>query len=283
MFGEYVPRERVAQMRESGQRFSLEGEQRELTVLFSDVRNFTALSEHLPPRALSEMMNVYLTALTEVIHDERGTVDKYIGDAIMAFWGAPIAHAAHAHEAVSAALAMQRRMEPLREQFVARGWPALTIGIGINTGAMNVGDMGSQFRKAYTVVGDAVNLASRLEELTKLYGVGILVGEDTRRVVPELACREVDRVRVRGRAAPVAIFQPFGFDADEALRARLARWHEALSLYRARRFADARTLFVELAGEPADARLCAVFRERCDAYEQALLPVDWDGSATAAR
>jgi adenylate cyclase len=280
MFGEYVPRERVELMRVSGEAFSLEGESRELTMLFSDVRNFTTLSEHLPPRELSELMNTLLTALTTVIHDARGTVDKYIGDAIMAFWGAPIANEAHARDAVVAALEMQARMEPLRAQFAARGWPALTIGIGVNTGMVSVGDMGSQFRKAYTVMGDAVNLASRLEELTKLYGVGVLVGEDTRRAVPDLLCREVDRVRVRGRATPVGIYQPLGFEADDALRERLALWHEALSLYRVRRFGDARRLFAELATVPADARLCGVFRDRCDAYEQALLPADWDGAAT---
>ena len=280
MFGEYVPQERVAQMRESGQRFSLEGESRELTVLFSDVRNFTSMSEHLPPRALAELMNTYLTALTAVIHDARGTVDKYIGDAIMAFWGAPQPNAAHARDAIAAALAMQARMEQVRLDFLARGWPALSIGIGVNTGVMSVGDMGSRFRKAYTVMGDAVNLASRLEELTKLYGIGILVGDETRKAVPDLVCREVDRVRVRGRASAVAIWQPLGFEADDRLRARLALWHEALALYRGRRFADARRRFVELGEAGDEPRLIALFRDRCDAYAEALLPADWDGAAT---
>src|SRR6185437_11061973 len=160
LFGEYVPPERVAEMRISGQSYSLEGESRELTVLFSDVRRFTAVSERLAPRELSAMMNLYLTEMTRTIHQTHGTIDKYIGDAIMAFWGAPLAVPAHAREAVAAAIAMRDAMPALAPVFAARGWPELVIGIGVNTGTMSVGDMGSRFRKAYTVLGDAVNLAS---------------------------------------------------------------------------------------------------------------------------
>ncbi len=215
MFGEYVPRERVAQMVESGERYNMVGESRTMTVLFCDVREFTALSENLPPRELSAMLNAYLTPMTEIIHDTHGTVDKYVGDSIMAFWGAPIDNPNHARDAVLAALAMQRRMSSLAEEFHKRGWPELSIGVGINSGAMNVGDMGSEFRKAYTVLGDAVNLASRLEGLTKEYGVGVIIGEDTRNAVPGLRCREIDRVRVKGRANPVTIYEPLA-DAPDA-------------------------------------------------------------------
>jgi len=200
MFGEYVPPERVAQMVESGERYSMAGESRELTVLFCDVREFTALSENLPPRDLSAMMNAYLTPMTSIIHYYHGTVDKYIGDSIMAFWGAPLPNENHARDGVDAALTMQEKIPALTKEFRNRGWPELAIGIGINSGSMNVGDMGSEFRKAYTVLGDAVNLASRLEGLTKEYGVPVIIGEDTRRAIPEMICRELDRVRVRGRA-----------------------------------------------------------------------------------
>jgi adenylate cyclase len=201
MFGEYVPPERVAQMRASGQRFSLEGESREMSVLFSDIRDFTAHSERLAPREISALLNDYLSSMTMAIHDRRGTVDKYVGDAIMAFWGAPVANAEHAADAVRAALAMQRAMPAIREGYAARGWPAIAMGVGVNTGTMSVGDMGSRFRKAYTVLGDAVNLASRLEGLTKVYGVPILCGEATRAAVPDLVWREIDRVRVKGARA----------------------------------------------------------------------------------
>ena len=282
MFGEYVPPERVAQMRESGERFTLEGESREMTVLFSDVRDFTALSESLPPQELSAMMGAYLTALTEVIHASHGTVDKYIGDAVMAFWGAPLESATHARDGVATALAMQERMRGVRVEFRDRGWPEFHIGVGLNTGPMNVGDMGSRFRKAYTVLGDAVNLASRLEALTKLYGVPILVGDATRRAAPEFSYREIDRVRVKGRAQALTIYEPLGAALDDAGRARLARWHEALALYRAREFASAAKMFAAFAAEAPGVRLYTLFQERSEAYVEAILPTDWDGAANYA-
>ena len=278
LFGEYVPPERVRQMRETGERFSMEGESRELSVLFSDVRDFTAASEKLAPRELTALMNAYLTPMTEAIHSGRGTIDKYVGDAIMAFWGAPLANPRHACDAVAAALEMQQRMVALRAEFRDRGWPELAIGVGVNTGTMNVGDMGSRFRKAYTVLGDAVNLASRLEGLTKAYGVGILCGNDTKCAAPEFTWREVDRVRVKGRAQAVSIWEPFPREVDAATAAGLARWHEALALYRARDFAAAAVLFAALPQRP----LHRLFRERCGAFAQSPPPPDWDGATNFA-
>ena len=281
MFGEYVPRERVAQMVESGERYSMVGESRTMTVLFSDVRDFTALSENLPPRELSAMLNAYLTPMTEIIHAHRGTVDKYVGDAIMAFWGAPIDNPNHARDAVLAALAMQRRILSLAQEFKKRGWPELVIGVGINTGAMNVGDMGSEFRKAYTVLGDAVNLASRLEGLTKEYGVAVIIGEDTRAAVPDIRCREIDRVRVKGRAHPVTIFEPLP-EAEEASAGEIAAWEKALLQYRERRFADAAASLAALASAHPATRLYAYFAQRCAAYAAARPPADWDGATNFA-
>jgi adenylate cyclase len=280
LFGEYVPPERVAEMRASGRSFSLEGESRELTVLFSDVRQFTAVSERLAPRDLSAMMNAYLTAMTEAIHREHGTIDKYIGDAIMAFWGAPLANPMHARNAVAAALAMRETMPTLAPAFIARGWPELVIGIGINTGAMNVGDMGSRFRKAYTVLGDAVNLASRVEGLTKLYGVTILCGEATRAAAPDFVWREVDYVRVVNRRTPVAIFEPLGRELAPSAAARLARWHEALARYRARDFAAALALFTGLEEEDVSTTLYTLFVARCRTFLAAPPPEDWDGATS---
>jgi len=281
MFGEYVPRERVAQMVESGERYSMVGESRTMTVLFCDVREFTALSEKLPPRELSAMLNAYLTPMTEIIHAHHGTVDKYVGDAIMAFWGAPIDNPNHARDAVLAALAMQRRMSSLAQEFKKRGWPELVIGVGINTGAMNVGDMGSEFRKAYTVLGDAVNLASRLEGLTKEYGVAVIIGEDTRAAVPDIRCREIDRVRVKGRANPVTIFEPLP-EAAEASAVEIAAWDRALLQYRERRFADAAASLAALASAHPATRLYAYFAQRCAAYAAARPPADWDGATNFA-
>src|SRR4030095_15519612 len=175
LFGTYVPKELVAEMSKNPEEYSMRGESRDMTVLFSDVRDFTAISEGLTPEGLKDMMNAYLTAMTEVIQEKRGTIDKYIGDLVMAFWGAPLHDTDHAAHGVEAALAMQKRIRAVDDDFVKRGWPILKIGVGLNCGEMNVGDMGSRFRRAYTVLGDSVNLASRLEGLTKEYGLGVLV------------------------------------------------------------------------------------------------------------
>ena len=283
MFGEYVPRQRVAQMRESGQRFSMEGESRELTVMFCDVRDFTALSENLPPRELSAMLNAYLTTMTQIIHDHRdGTIDKYVGDSIMAFWGAPEPNPEHARGAVEAALAMQARMPSLAEDFARRGWPKFRIGIGINTGTMNIGDMGSEFRKAYTVLGDAVNLASRVESLTKEYGVGIVVAEDTAQAIPDYAWREIDRVRVVGKLKPVTIYEPLGPAGSPELAAELAQHRQALASYRERDFAAAEASFAALAAAHPGTALYAYFRSRCAAFRLSPPPPTWEGATVFA-
>ncbi|HET9340812.1 MAG TPA: adenylate/guanylate cyclase domain-containing protein [Casimicrobiaceae bacterium] len=278
LFGEYVPPERVAQMRASGERFTMEGESREMSVLFSDVRDFTALSERLPPRELSALLNDYLSSMTTAIHARRGTVDKYVGDAIMAFWGAPVGNPRHAADAVHAALAMQRAMPEIRAAYAARGWPAIAMGVGVNTGTMSVGDMGSRFRKAYTVLGDAVNLASRLEGLTKVYGVPILCGETTRAEVDDVVWREVDRVRVKGREQAVGIHEPLGDAGDAEAKARAARWQAWLADYRARRFDVAHGALRAIAADDPDAKLALLFAARCATFLAAPPPPDWDGA-----
>jgi adenylate cyclase len=282
MFGEYVPPQRVAQMVESGERYSMAGESRELTVLFCDVREFTALSENLPPRDLSAMMNAYLTPMTSVIHHYRGTVDKYIGDSIMAFWGAPLPNENHARDGVDTALTMQEKIPALTKEFRNRGWPELVIGIGINSGTMNVGDMGSEFRKAYTVLGDAVNLASRLEGLTKEYGVPVIIGEDTRRAIPEMICRELDRVRVKGRMNAVTIYQPLGRTLATDLAGELGEWEKALAKYRERKFAEADIAFAALAAAHPAQKLYMIYRARCAAFCIEPPAPDWDGETKFA-
>jgi adenylate cyclase len=282
MFGEYVPPQRVAQMVESGERYSMAGESRELTVLFCDVREFTALSENLPPRDLSAMMNAYLTPMTSVIHHYRGTVDKYIGDSIMAFWGAPLPNENHARDGVDTALTMQAKIPALTQEFSNRGWPALVIGIGVNSGTMNVGDMGSEFRKAYTVLGDAVNLASRLEGLTKEYGVPVIIGEDTRRAIPEMICRELDRVRVKGRVNAVTIYQPLGRTLAADLAGELGEWDQALAKYREGKFADAEIAFAALVAAHPAQKIYTIYRARCAAFRIEPPAPDWDGETKFA-
>jgi adenylate cyclase len=282
-FGEYVAPELVAEMAEDPAQYSMEGESRELTVMFVDVRGFTTISEGLSPKQLREYINLYLTAMSEEIRDRhRGTLDKYIGDAVMAFWGAPVHYADHASRAVATALAMQATAARLSADFQQRGWPALNIGIGLNSGAMHVGDMGSAIRRAYTVMGDAVNLASRLEGITKVYGVGIVCGALTRDAAPEFAWRELDLVRVKGKQEPVAIFEPLGLDAElgEAARRELAAWHEVLALVRAQQWTAAQAQLAPLAAAAPGCGLYALYLARIAHYQAEPPGADWDGVTT---
>jgi len=279
LFGQYVPREIVEEMSRRGEHYSLEGESRQMTVLFSDIAGFTTLSERFEPRQLTQLMQCYLTPLTRIIHEHRGTIDKYIGDAIMAFWGAPLADSEHARHAVAAALAMARGLRALDDDFRARGWPPLRARTGLNSGVMNVGNMGSEFRVSYTVLGDAVNLASRLEGAAKQYGVEIVISEYTRALVPEYACRELDRVRVKGRTQPVAMFEPLGLteDLDAEQNAELTEYDEVLRAYRRQDWNRAEAGFQRLRERQPNHRLYALYLERLATLRAGPPLVDWDG------
>lgn len=209
LFSEYVSPEVVDKMARDPLNYHGDiSVDRELTVMFADIRGFTRIAEKMPPEILREYLNEVLTDLTECIYRYEGTVDKYMGDAVMAFWGAPVTDPDHAEKAVLAAIDMQKAVKRLSERFVARGFPPVSIGIGINTGVVRVGDMGSKLRRAYTVIGDAVNLASRLEALTKHYRVPIIVGEATRTSCQLRSFEPIDTVVVTGRQGAVQIFAP---------------------------------------------------------------------------
>jgi adenylate cyclase len=282
LFGQYVPPELVDEMSQHPERFSMEGESREMTVLFSDVRGFTTISEGLDPKELSRLMNEFLTPLTQVIYRHRGTIDKYMGDCIMAFWGAPLPDASHTRNAVLAGMEMLATMQALQPQFQARGWPALHIGVGINSGRMSVGNMGSEIRVAYTVMGDSVNLASRLEGLTKQYGVGMIVGESTRAVCKDVAFRELDRMRPKGKTEPVAIFEPIGpaGSMDKATSDELSLWHQALKLYRAQEWDMAELQLINLQRLYPARALYAEFLSRVALFRKHPPGADWDGAWT---
>lgn len=277
LFGEYVPAGHVARMIADPGAVSLEGEQRMMTVLFADVRNFTALSESLSATELKAMLNRYLSAITAVIFEHQGTIDKYVGDLVMAFWNAPLNDPHHAQHAVQAALAMQARMTLLRQEFGNEGLPVFHIGIGVNTGMMNVGDMGSEYRRAYTVLGDAVNLASRLESLTDFYQVPILVSDTTRAHAPGILYRTVDRVRVKGRRQALDISQPIdpAVDGHKAQNGLVEKYQHALTQYRHKRWEQARPAFAALAqSDPKDA-LYRLYLNRMSIDLQTL-PEHWD-------
>ena len=278
LFGQYVPPELVDEMSQDPSRFNMRSESKELSILFSDVRGFTNISEGLSPQQLSDLLNEFLGAMTQVIHQHHGTIDKYMGDCIMAFWGAPMDNPHHARDAVLAGIAMQAALTELNKSFVAKDWPELHVGVGINTGVVSVGNMGSQFRMAYTVMGDVVNLASRLEGITKFYAAPVAVGEATRAALPDMAFIELDRVRVKGKDTPVAIFQPLGLTAevDAATLARARQFTEALAAYRAQQWDQAEASLHELAAEQP-AKLYELYLERI-AYLRVNPPTEaWDG------
>lgn len=256
VFGRYVPPQVVDEIARRPQSISLEGEARRLTVFFCDLQNFTGMAEQLNPRQLTLLLNEYFTAMTEVLFRHGATIDKYIGDSIMAFWGAPLAQPDHASRAVLASFEMHRGIKRLAEDFVRRGWPGPSMGIGINTGMMNVGNMGSRYRISYTVIGDSVNLASRLETLTRVYQVPTIVSEFTREDCKDIAFRTLDIVQVRGKHQRTRIYQPLcakqALDAER--QARLARHEQGMEQLFAGNRREAGRIFEELsAADPADA------------------------------
>jgi len=282
LFGQYIPSELVEEMSNDPTTYSLTAEDREMTVLFSDVRGFTTLSEGLNPKELSALMNEFLTPITQIIHENRGTIDKYMGDAVMAFWGAPIKDPDHALHALQAGLAMIERMYALRDEFLERGWPEIKVGVGINSGLMNVGNMGSEFRMAYTVLGDAVNLGSRLEGLTKQYGIDLMVGEDTKNIIQDYVFRKLDNVKVKGKAEPVEIFEPLGkvteVSTEELDELRL--YNEALKNYLSQDWRMATKRFHNLQNLYVDRELYKLYLERSNYFNNNPPGNDWDGVFT---
>ncbi|MDO4906076.1 MAG: adenylate/guanylate cyclase domain-containing protein [Lautropia sp.] len=208
LFGQYVSPKLVQRMARQPEAYPIESQNKRLTILFADIRGFTRMAESMDPQVLREYLNMFLTRMTEVIHQHQGTVDKYMGDAIMAFWGAPVEDAEQEDHAVVAAIAMQDAVAELNQVFAQRGWPALMIGIGINSGTARVGDMGSQLRRTYTAIGDAVNLAARLEALTKRFGLPVLLGETTARQVQLVELEPLGEADVPGRSERVRVFCP---------------------------------------------------------------------------
>jgi adenylate cyclase len=280
LFGQYVPPELVDRMAADPEKYNMEPKAAELTILFADVRGFAGISETLKPEELREYINEYLTDMSGIIRAKHnGTLDKYIGDAIMAFWGAPMADPQHARHGVLAGLEMQRDCKLLNERFTARGWPALKIGVGLNSGNVRVGDMGSQVRRAYTVMGDAVNVASRLEGRTKYYGVGILVGEATRNAVKDVIFREVDRIKVKGKDEAITIFEPIGMEPEVAKQTQeeLRLWNQTLRDYRAQQWDRVEVNLLNLQRLYPGRELYALYADRVAGFRRTPPPAGWDG------
>ena len=278
-FGLYVSPALARLASERPETLALGGETRNLTVLFCDIRDFTSIAERLSAETLVELLNHYLGEMTEVIFRHDGMLDKYVGDAIMAVWGAPLPQADHAGRACRAALTMVTHLHSLQGTWEQRGWPELRIGIGINSGPMVVGNMGSVQRLSYTVIGDNVNLGSRLEGLNKLYGTEIIASEGTVRAADDtLVTRELDMVRVKGRSLPVRIFEILGPAEERAHWAALVeRFAAGLGAYRQRQWEEAITAFRAVLEVRAGDRPAELYIERCREMLATVPGTDWDG------
>lgn len=280
LFGTYVPPELVDEMVKDPDSYSMKATTKELTVMFCDMRGFTKMSESMEPTQLQALLNSVFSQLTDLIRSNRGTIDKYMGDCVMAFWGAPVDTPDHAGLAVKTALEMSNAVRTINEEHKTKGLPEIGIGIGVNTGTMCVGDMGSDIRRSYTVIGDAVNLGSRLEGLSKIYGVDIVVSESTRKQANDFAWQELDKVRVKGKDQAVSIFWPLApvDRIDKEVAAELKTWGMALKAYRAQDWDQCDVQLLNLHRINGKKFLYQLYAERVASMR--LLPFDpeWDGA-----
>ncbi len=280
LFGTYVPPELVDEMVKDPDSYSMAATNREMTVMFCDMRGFTKMSEQMEPIQLQSLLTGVFTRLTGIIRANRGTIDKYMGDCVMAFWGAPVETPEHAHLAVKSAMEMANAVRGINEEHRAKGIPEIGIGIGVNTGNMCVGDMGSNIRKSYTVIGDAVNLGSRLEGLSKAYGVDIVVSETARKLAPSFGWQELDLVRVKGKDQAVAIFWPVapanrvGAETEAELKA----WGSFIKAYRAQDWDQCDLLMMNLLRMNAKKYLYHLYSDRIASMRLLPFDLEWDGA-----
>jgi adenylate cyclase len=263
-------------------RIELGGEERDATVMFMDIRNFTGIAEKLSPHQSLQMLNSFLTVVSEVIEAHGGVVDKYLGDGAMALFGAPVTRPDDAQRALACAMEIRRRVDALGPELAAKGLPHPQLGIGVNTSIVVAGNIGSPSRLNYTVLGDGVNLAARFENLTRRYNVPIVIGEVTRNLARDVTCREIDKVRVKGRATATRIFEPLGRreELDALTLDHLGRWHEALEMFRTQCFDAAEAAMRELAPLPEYARITELYLGYIRQLREKPPGPDWDAAFT---
>jgi adenylate cyclase len=280
LFGTYVPPELVDEMVQDPDSYSMQATNRDMTVMFCDMRGFTNMSESMEPLQLQAMLTGVFSRLTAVIRANRGTIDKYMGDCVMAFWGAPIESNDHAELAVKASLEILRVVQAINLEHKAAGLPLIGIGIGINTGTMCVGDMGSDIRRSYTVIGDAVNLGSRLEGLSKVYGVDIVASETTKNLTPDFVWQELDKVRVKGKEQAVSIWCPVGIaaEADASVLEEVKRWSQVLKAYRSQNWDQADVGLLNVSRMNANKFLYRLYAERVASMRFLPFDAEWDGA-----
>lgn len=288
MLGQYVSPAVLTELESSNKDFikAEVGTKEHLSILFSDVRGFTTMSETLAPEKVVEILNRYLSGMVDIIFHNQGTLDKFIGDAIMAFWGAPIKVSNHATLAVKTSIEMTRGLEAVNREFAEKGYPQLKVGIGVHTGNVILGNIGSEKKLDYTVIGDHVNLTSRIEGLTKSYGCEVLITESTFNELEEgFPCRVVDNVRVKGKVEPIRIYSVLGLNDDSpeelTLKRKICNYSEvAFTHYVNREFKEALKMFLKLKGFLKEDKVSEIFIERCHAYINEPPGEYWDGVFT---
>lgn len=277
-FRYYLMPEIIEDLKNNPDKLKLGGEKRLTTILFSDIRGFTTISEKLSPDELTNLINEYLTAMTDIVMDNKGLVDKYIGDAVMAFWGAPVENTRQAHNACEAVLQMSAKLRELNKEWKEKGIPELGIGVGLNMGEVVVGNMGSSKRFNYTIMGDEVNFGSRLEGLNKMYGTECIISESVYNAVkndPQFLIRELDSVLVKGKKEPKNIFELVTRDISEKFKECLGVYKQAYDAYKKGSWDKAEELFLKALTIDSDPT-CEVFLERVR-YLRAHSPENWVG------
>jgi adenylate cyclase len=280
MFGQYVSPKVIDILIRDSSRMKLGGEERHVTLFFSDIAGFTTVSEKLTPQELVEVLNDYLSTMTDVILDLDGTLDKFIGDAIMAFWNAPLDQPKHALLACRAAVGQMALLPELHRRFGDKGWPIVEFRIGLNTGPAVIGNMGSSTHRNFTAVGDTVNLASRLEGANKMFGTRILISESTLQAAKDdIEVRELDFLRVKGKTQPIRVYELLALKngVSPEKKKTVSLFTEGLALYRDRRFTDATAKFFESLKTSPDDKPSQIYIKRCEQFLAAPPPRDWDG------
>jgi adenylate cyclase len=280
IFGKYVSPIVIENLIKNPAGIKLGGEKRNITLFFSDIRGFTLLSEKLAPEDLVSLLNEYLTEMTSIIIKDQGLVDKYMGDAIMAFWGAPLDQPDHAELACLSSLEMIDKLRELNKKWKMEGIPSFKIGVGLNSGDAIVGNMGSNKRFDYTAMGDNVNLASRLEGLNKIYGTNIIISENTHKIIKDkFETRKLDVVKVKGKKKPILIYELIS--NNEKIKKKhkefVNRFESSLELYFKRKWGEANKSFQKTL-EIMDDDASHIFISRCQKFIKTPPPNDWDGS-----
>lgn len=281
-FAQYVPPTYLNLLLENPNAYGFEGKSKDLTVLFADIRNFTGISEHLDANGVKKILNQFFTPMTSVILKNGGTVDKYVGDMVMAFFGAPVDNDNHRECALFCALEMLAYTKKMRKTFISQGLPPLELSIGLNSGVMNVGDMGSEFRRSYTVIGDAVNLGARIQSITAYYGVKLLVGSNTCANQTKFVFRMIDKVKLKGKSESETIYEVVGRAKNirPYVLQEIQEHQIALNAYFAKNWDLAIHLFSILADKYPNYKVYTIFLERSENYKIHNPPEDWDGAHT---